>query len=373
MPHSEADGLHTRVVRERPLFAPSVAAAGGVLIAAGTLTLFGELADDDGGRMLAGVLSLLLAGAAVFAAAQAPPPPLPTACVAVAGVAVGTGVFLLLLDPSDVSGASSLTAPFLFAAIAWVVLFLAGPTKGRPFLLALALVAAWGGALSMVDPVDDVDEPTVTFEQPELDGELPFDDEQFRFEPEEPPVPPAFRSFAAVESVVSQIAWTSIVFGVGYALAAAAFDRRRQVNVATPFIGVGLVALAVGLIGVGIDVGEVLGALFALVIGGAVSWYGGATGRRASTWLGAFAVAVAALVFVDQIDGEDNRVASELLAVVAGGALVAVAALVLHRVPTELVPEGGDDLHGGAVVLTGGEPGVEGGGDDGGGDREVDG
>jgi hypothetical protein len=329
--------------REPPRFTPSLGAVGGLFVVGGALGLIGELVDDDGdgARILAGVLALAVAAAALFARTLPRlEPSIATALVAVAAIAAGAGVMLVLVDPSSVDGLSSFTAPLLFAAIVWLVLFFAGPVKGRPFVLGLALVAVWFGALTVVDPFDatsstDVfseigepveDDPTIGG----FDDEFTFD-EEFEFE-EEPPVIELFPFGFDVEGAAGDVGAVSLLFGVGYLIASAAFDRRRRGDVSTPFVAVGIPAAALGLIGVSADIGSVPGALFTLLVAGAVCWMGAAYGRRLSTWAGAAGVAVALGALADKIDGDNNSVASSLVAIVFGVGLTALAATALRRV-----------------------------------------
>jgi hypothetical protein len=319
-------------VREPPRFAPSLGAVGGLFAVGGALGLIGQLVegDSDGGRILAGVLALLVGAAALVARTRAPDGPVATALVAVVAIAAGAGVLLILVDPSSVDGASSLTAPMLFAAIVWLVLFFAGPVKGRPFLLGLALLAVWFGALSLVDPFDTGFTPDVSSRvgAPVEDGFTFEEDAQFE---EEPPIaitPAGFDPTGAV----GDLGAVSLLFGVGYLIASAAFDRQRRGDVSTPFVAAGLVATTLGLVGVSVDIGSVPGALFTLLIAGAVCWMGAAHGRRLSTWLGAAGVAIGLSVLVDKIDGRGNEVASSLIAIAVGAALVAASMTALRKV-----------------------------------------
>lgn len=320
--------------REPPRFTPSLGAVGGLFVVGGALGLISELVDDDGdgARILAGVLALAVAAAALFA--RTLPwlePPIATALVAVAAIAAGAGVLLVLVDPSSVEGLSSFTAPLLFAAIVWLVLFFAGPVKGRPFVLGLALVAVWFGALTVVDPFDTTSSTGVGFEEG-FTFEDEFTDEEFELE-EEPPTIELFPFFGFdVEGAAGDIGAVSLLFGVGYLIASAAFDRRRRGDASTPFVAVGIPAAALGLIGVAADIGSGPGALFTLLVGGAVCWMGAAYGRRLSTWAGAAGVALALGALADKIDRDDNNVASSLVAIVFGVGLTALAATVLRRV-----------------------------------------
>ena len=332
--------------REPPRFTPSLGAVGGLFVVGGALGLIGELVEDDGdgARILAGVLALAVAAAALFARTLPRlEPPIATALVAVAAIAAGAGVLLVLVDPSSVDGLSSFTAPLLFAAIVWLVLFFAGPVKGRPFVLGLALVAVWFGGLTVVDPFDatsstgvfsEIGEPVE--DDPTIGGfedEFTFD-EEFEFEEEEPPTIELFPFFFGfdVEGAAGDIGAVSLLFGVGYLIASAAFDRRRRGDVSTPFVAVGIPAAALGLIGVSADIGSVPGALFTLLVAGAVCWMGAAYGRRLSTWAGAASVALALGALADKINGDDNNVASSLVAMVFGVGLTALAATVFRRV-----------------------------------------
>jgi hypothetical protein len=316
------------VEREPPRFTPSLGAVGGLFVVGGALGLVGQIADGDSGRILTGLFALAVAAAALIARTQtADRPPVTTALTAVAAIAAGAGVLLLLVDPSSVDGPSSFTAPLLFAAIVWLVLFFAGPAKNRPVLLGLALVAIWLAGLTLVDPTSSFRSDTRPTETPTFsdDGTFP-----------EPPPTSTFNPFAGVDigDALGDIGAVSLLFGAGYLIASAAFDRGHRHDVSTPFVGAGVPATAVGLIGVGADLGSTPGALVTLVIAGLVCWLGANNRRRLTTWAGAAGVAIALGVLVDKLDGTDNKTASSLVAIVIGVALVALSTTVLRRAET---------------------------------------
>lgn len=301
------------VAREPPRFTPSLGAVGGLFVVVGALGLIGQVADGDAGRVLTGLFALAIAAAALVARTQVDDRAVATALVVVVAVGAGAGVLLLLVDPSSVDGASSLTAPLLFAAIAWLVLFFAGPAKGRTVLLGLALVAVWLAGLTLTDPVSNLRGTVSPGAVSPVGG---FD----------------------LGDALGDVGAVSLLFGAGYLIASAAFDRGRRHDVSTPFVAVGIPAIALGLVGVGADVGRAPGSLIALAIGGLVCWLGANNGRRLTTWAGAAGVAIALGVVVDVLDGESNDTASALVAIVIGVALVALCTTVLRKVDAPPTP-----------------------------------
>lgn len=303
------------VEREPPRFTPTLGAVGGLFAVGGALGLIAQIADGDAGRILTGLFALAVAAAALVARTEVTDrPPIATALTAVAAVATGAGVLLLLVDPSSVDGPSSFTAPLLFAAIVWLVLFFAGPAKNRPILLGLALVAIWFAGVTLVDPTSSFRNETPRTETPTI-----------TFSP--------FEGFD-VGDALGDIGAVSLLFGAGYLIASAAFDRGHRHDVSAPFVGAGVPATAIGLIGISADLGSTPGALVTVVIAGLVCWLGANNGRRLTTWVGAAGVAIALGVLGDKVDGTDNATASSVVALVIGVALVALSTTLLRRAET---------------------------------------
>jgi hypothetical protein len=316
------------VEREPPRFTPTLGAVGGVFVVGGALGLIGQIADGDAGRILTGLFALAVGAAALIARTQVTDrPPVATALTAVAAIAAGAGVLLLLVDPSSVDGPSSLTAPLLFAAIVWLVLFFAGPAKNRPILLGLALVAIWFAGLTLVDPTSNFRGGTRPTETPTFSDDGTFT---------EAPPTITFNPFEGfdVGGALGDIGAVSLLFGAGYLIASAAFDRGHRHDVSPPFVGAGIPATAIGLVGISADLGSTPGALITLGIAGLVCWLGANNGRRLTTWVGAAGVAIALGVLGDKIDGTDNETASSVVAIVLGVALVALSTTVLRRAET---------------------------------------
>jgi hypothetical protein len=316
------------VQREPPRFTPSLGAVGGLFAVGGALGLIGQIADGDAGRILTGLFALAVAAAALIARTQVTDQPsIATALTAVAAVAAGAGVLLLLVDPSSVDGPSSLTAPLLFAAIVWLVLFFAGPAKNRPILLGLALVAIWFAGLTLVDPTSSFRSETRQADTPTFSDDGTFT---------ETPPTITFNPFEGFDigDALGDIGAVSLLFGAGYLIASAAFDRGHRHDVSTPFVGAGLPATAVGLIGISADIGSTPGALVTVVIAGLVCWLGANNGRRLTTWVGAAGVAIALGILGDRVDGTDNETASSIVAIVIGVLLVALCTTVLRRAET---------------------------------------
>jgi hypothetical protein len=352
--------------RPPPAFAATIGAAGGVLIVIGLATLVSELAD---GRVAVGVVLLAAAAVALVAMAATADPAVRAAGVAVAALGGGSGVIALAVDPGTLGGPSDLAGPLAAVSGGWLVLYLVGPARRRPLLLGLALGGVWltlvtltgpsvgpdfasvgaeigpdaGGSSELFGGADGTDLVVGEEDGGDLFGDGPAPDASgdgpdaggpaagLLAEPEAEP----FSGFGSLAggplADVGTAGFASLALGAGYLAAALVLDRRRRSGVATPFVAVGIPALAVGLAVTGADAGAVPAGLLAVAAGGALCWAGAATGRRLSAWAGAAGAAAGVVVLVDRIDAGDDPVVGGALALAAGAALVALAARVLRR------------------------------------------
>jgi len=362
--------------RRRPIpqLGHLLGAAGGALAMLGPIVYGGE-SSDGGASGTTGAVLCLLAVVAALVAMHWAPGPVRAGCTSV--VAVGIPAFWIFLLVVDTSPAESTTV-FAAVLLSYAVVWAAGPARGRGILLALALLVAWNWAVSEVgdfdtsgstrpvagsivgaDPTDvpglvtaaawptrveparhdsasptaDID-PVGDFDSDfdsdfdddfdddfETDFETDFDfDEELDADFGESPFGPKG----------GEIGGVSLFFGVAYLGAAWASDRRGRAGLASPLAGVGLVAALSGAAVLGIDSEQAwLAGLLVALVGLGVAWVGSRATRRATTWLGAAAVAVGVGVVCGDI-ADDSTDTFALLAVV-GGTLITALGWLLTR------------------------------------------
>jgi hypothetical protein len=284
--------------RTPPSLADALAAAGGVLVAAGLAVIGFEALYTNDSNVTGILLSLLVIAAAVVAPIWAPEVIKP-GCVAALIVSVPVLWFFLIVAESssaDTGGANFLTVVTL------AVLFVVPHTRGRIALLAFALYFFAGWIVTEVGGLDAGGvagttglDPSDTFSG----GGSPYDDIQ-------------------TASIVSLVVGGAMLLG-GWAL-----DRQRLAGLATPFIVVGAVTALAGaaLYGFENELGAVGLLVFLAGAGVAITAVHG-PGRRATTWLGAVA-AVFGLVLVIFDAADDSAVTFGVVAAILGAGVIAL-------------------------------------------------
>lgn len=305
------------VIRSRP--APDVhhalMAASGALLALAGMVVAGDSRSD--GRTVPVVVCLVLVGlgyGAVLSGARVLRP----AGVAVLAVGLGALPAFVIIDEDT----TSVTGPLALMTILWALAYIVPATRGRPFLLGLALAGAWA---TLFDAVGD----------------------DFATNPD-----------GSFQSDANSAFYISLFIGAGYLLASWALDRRSLPGLATPFVAVGDIAVVVGTGGVAADLGDTGGSVLVIASGAALGVVGHAGGRRLTTWLGAATVASGAVGLVGAIVGDDAEplTAAALLAVAA--LVVAAAVFAAERLESGAAPRstGSPDVAGGAGSTSGGGP-----------------
>jgi hypothetical protein len=349
--------------RSEPRLWVSIAGAGCLLAVTGLLAIAGDAQVEDSGdtgSTAPGIILFLLVVAAGYAllhfAREAP-----AASAGVTAVVLGLPplMYFLTFDESDLPP-FSLEAVLGASALVWIVSYMVGPGRGRPLLLGAGLVFAWLFVLQVVeDPFSGLDQAPIISEDPfgDLDAE-PYDeqfDDDFGASEESFPGDDGFgdddfgSSGASSDSGFDDFdqsddqfggggggepSWStlgiiSLLFGVGYLVAARRFDHRRFAGTATPFVVAGHIALPTGIVLLSEDL-EMAGTGVAFVIaGGLVAWVGALSGRRATTIIGAIEVIIGLYLVVGDAM-QDSSATSFGTALFVLGAVLVGAAHLLH-------------------------------------------
>lgn len=292
--------------RPRPSVGEAAAGIGGALVAGGVVTVAGERWGSSGSNGLAVLLAGALLAAAVAAMVRAPAA-VRVAAVAAAGIAAPAFAFFL----SAGGRFPSLRSTALVAGLLLALLYGVGPWRGHTFHLAVLVVAGWVFALSLTD----------------LGAGGIF-----------------FLGFGGLGNLATDVGVVSMAVGAAYVALALWLDFQGLRGMATPFFGVGAVALPLGAFVALSDAGDLVGGLVALAIGAALALVGGRSTRRGTTWTGAAVAAAGVLAVVEGLS-PDEAVVVALLLVAAGAGLVAVAPaaadLVDERWPGDAQAPGG--------------------------------
>jgi|GEM_PF-4476903 len=278
--------------RRQPDLVEALVATGGLAIGLGIVGIAATKFFESGSKGLLIGLSVLLIVIAYGALAAWPwGDSIEIRPGAVALISVGIlGIAGSMLEDGSATGPLLLIAALF--AIAWAV----PPTRGRPWLLGMALF----GLVSAI-----------------LNGRL--------------------GNFGFVDAGIGSASDVSaIALVVGLILLGIMFKLDQQGNhgaLATPFAAVGNGTVLVGLLGIIGQIDAAVGQATLALLGGVVLVYLGVNGdhRRFTTWHGAIAVFVGLAGWVGAIyDGDNVEVAGILLAVL-GVALVAGALIMARR------------------------------------------
>jgi hypothetical protein len=221
----------------------------------------------------------------------------------------GSFMFFVTFD-DDRLPPHNVEALLIVSAVVWLSSYLIGPARGRPFFLGAGLIGLWFTVLELAENVFDAPFESIAFFAGGLGQELGATgdviDPTSGFEPRrfDPPDP-------------ATIGALSLVFGVGFLLAARALDRRGGHGTATPFAVAAIPCLAVGVAGLADDLeGSGTGLLLTL-IGLVLAWHGASVGRRATSWIGGAAMAAGLAIFLAEMAGDDATTGGMLF--IAGG------------------------------------------------------
>jgi len=294
------------VRRPPPSIGRALAGVGGAVLAVGVVALGGDRWASSGSS---GVALVLTGGllAASLTAMRRPPSPLAVAGVAASGVAAPALAFFLTAG----GGLPSLRVVALSAGILVLGLYAVGPWKGHTFHLSVLVVAGWVVALSL--------------------GNLGVER-------------PLFGGFASLAGILTGAGAASMVVGVAYLGIGSWLHDEGLEGMATPFLAVAALSLAVGALAVVRDSAGALQGLVALAVGAAVAFVGARCRRRGTTWIG---VGLAAFGVVPLASGlSDGAAVTAILVAVSGAGLVALS-------PWAAAVAGDDDGTGPMGGLTG--------------------
>ncbi|HUQ39796.1 MAG TPA: hypothetical protein VM030_06540 [Acidimicrobiales bacterium] len=280
-----AQWLHERageraVERPRPSLEVGTVGVGGAVAAMGVLTFAGgQLADSN---LLAFLVAALLAGAGIALLLRGPEELRP-AGVAMSGIAVPAAITFLLAS----GGEPNFTIVGLLSAVALLALYLVGPAPGHTFHLTMAVVSMWFLLIGLTEDSLGVG------------GGLP-----------------------SIDSAFTMGGSISLVAGALFLGAAWWLDHNGLRAMATPFLTIGILAAAFGLFAIGAENGALIGGLLALVIGAALCIAASGGDRRGTMWAGLAFIGAGLLTIAGELapDG-DKGLVTMLVAVVLGGAL----------------------------------------------------
>ena len=366
---SVLDRLGPRAARRMtPRVGIALAGAGALIAIGGAIGIGGDqLTDDDGDlqRIPGVVVALVLIAAGLGVLHLIRTGPLATA--GAAAVAAGIPVLLFFTTVNDDEFPFfALDALLLVSTVAWLIVHLVGPGRGRLVFLVLALVAAPVFVMEQVESISSVPQQigegfTQMFESAatsssgsassegftfDEDGELVFPDEDFGDDgfgddfggtAPDPRLP-----FEADMPDPTTLGLIAGIFGLLYVLASHVLTRRGYDGSASPLGAVGGVLLAVGVAFLADDLQEIGSGIVLVVLGLAVLAVGAAGARRFTAWFGAALVGQGVLTLVSEAIGDGaSTLVTSLVFLLVGIGVVCVA----HLVATFLAePDEEDEL-----------------------------
>lgn len=286
----------------------ATAGVGGALAAAGAVLLAGDRWFETGSTGLAILLTLaLLVGSVVAIIRPTLPGHVQVAAVGAAGVAAPAMAFFVTADPV----VPSLRDMAIVAGMLLSALYLVGPWRGHTFHLSILVAAGWLFAVSLAD-VDA---------GPRFGG-----------------------AFETLGDVLTEAGVASMVIGLVYLGAGRWLHASGLEGMATPFLGVGCLALPLGTFVTVRDSDELAAGLVALAVGAATALVGGRSARRGTTWIGVALGAAGVLGVMEGLSPDRAAVAGILLA--AAGAGVVFAAPWAAAAAGEAPPAGPERVDG---------------------------
>ena len=293
--------------RERPVprLDGALAAAAGVLSAAGVLVVGSGRSVSTGG-LIGAALVLLAGGYALAFSSLTMLRPAATVLVA-AGVAVlPFAVLRGLTDDGKLAGPLALVALLAIAA------YVAPGLRGRPFLLGLALLAVLltlGWLVLQGSPTSSgVDSG--------------FGDE-------------STTPINAVSNPSESVAAMVLAVGAAYVACTALLDRRGYRGLGTVFAAVGIAGVVLGALGTSQNLGNVGGALLVVAAGIVLVAVGAFAHRRATLWIGVAFLVTGIVGLVAAVLNDNPSPWAIGILILVGGLVVGLAAwVVASRRPT---------------------------------------
>jgi hypothetical protein len=315
---SLVDRLGPRAERRMsPRIGVAIAGAGALIAVGGATGLGGDqLVSDDGDvQQLPGIiLSLLVIIAGYVTLTRAKAGALAAAGTTAAALGVPVLLFFVTFDTDDFPP-FSIDPILLVSAVAWFVAYVAGPSAGRLFFLALALLASWAFVLNLLEPVENLtpfsfvgmrSETVEAYEAPEPsfdeDGNFVFpEDGDFEaYDEDDLEAPTPQLDFGYQPPDFTDVGIVSLLIGAAYAVAGLVLTRRGLFGTGTAFAAATLPALGLGIGVLAPDLEEIGTGLLLVAVGLGLAAIGAASARRVTAWVGAGAVALGAMVLVEK-------------------------------------------------------------------------
>ncbi|MDQ6696440.1 MAG: hypothetical protein M3Z46_03160 [Actinomycetota bacterium] len=305
--------------RPAPRLPGVLAAAAGILVVSSSILLISQLPRDNR-RLTALLLSLAFEALGLVALHLWRNRPAATAGVVVSAIGVVPALVFAFVDPNRPHRAFSsfdhtkgtLTGILGVSAALWVVAYLFGAGRRFGFYLGAALVALWLVSLLQI--------ATSSLERL-FNGSTSFSFGSGRSSDSSNSI--ADRSSIAT-STLTRIGIVSLVVGLIYLVLARVADRRGGGRAATPFFATAPVILTVAVLTL-INSWKAEGAsILAMALGGLLIWLGTTSGRRFTSWFGAYAVSSGTFALIVKLARTHLTVAG-LLVLAAGVALALLA------------------------------------------------
>jgi hypothetical protein len=319
-PSSFVDSLGDRGLRRaEPRTSIAIAGAGCALGVVGMLVISADTGIDESDgdfNKIPGILLtalVVVVGYALLTSTRRGA--FATAGAVAAALGVPTLLFFLTFDEGALPPYST-QGILLVSTGAWLVSYVVGPGRGRPFFLGAGLVGAWLSVLELTENVF-----TAPFEL-FTDSFVVIEDDAI-FDPETGEVlQQDFGGGLPDAPDPTTIGLISLVFGIAFLFAGRRLDAKGRHGSATPFAVAALPCLAVGVAALAEDLEAAGTGLLMVLIGLGLAYHGASVWRRATTWIGAAVMAAGAAVFLIDMAPEDNATIGGLLLLAGGIAMV---------------------------------------------------
>lgn len=310
-PTSFRDRLGLRgTSRAAPRFGVAVGAAGAALAVVGGIVVGGDRlvqgGSDGSPDAVPGTLMTLVLVAGGYALLAVARRDAPRAAGATASMLALPALLFFLTFDTGHAPPFSVDAILLVPTLLWGLAYVVGPSTGRPVYLGAALIGVW---LFVIEQVESVFSAPFFFLSPI--GSPFFAGGSFDRAPDP-----------------TTVGVLSFLFGAGYLVVAGMLDNRGLRGAATPFVFVGIVAIANGLGGMADDL-EVAGVgVLTAATGVALALYFPVVARRGATWIGGFGVALGAALVIGDVLEDSTATTIGFTGLVVGAVVVILADLV---------------------------------------------